>query len=258
MRLSLIDKPDCHHMTELMPGIKAVYQLEAEFEPYLIVDFVPNKDDNYKQSPGVILQAGGDTIKFDYTFDNPNDIVEMRKIIWKYVRKLHNPPDILQGGLPTFKVIQGWQNKKRMMANNKCKTCNIDCDKTKQKHDPMARKLLHEVYTLDQSGIKTKKDCNAAHSQECTDNFPSDSYDFKRCMAEVSDICDKRFSDKMLNKSVRVMCPRVPPQEVIINESIKSKSKEGICFSNYNDYTMIILAIVGIFILVYYFKTRTK
>ena len=85
MRLFLIDKPSCHHIIDLMPGIKAVYQLEQEFDPYLTVDFIPNREN----PPGVLLIAGNEVIRRNYTFDDPNDIIEMRKLIWKYLKKYH-------------------------------------------------------------------------------------------------------------------------------------------------------------------------
>src|SRR3990170_5160247 len=124
MRLWYIDKPECRHISEIMHGIKAVYQMEQEFFPYLSVDFLPNKDN---EPTGILLQAGKEFIRKNYTFDSKDDINKLRNLIWKYLLKYHGKKiiDITKNGcLKDFRqtdrnrVIQGWQNKKRNLAND--------------------------------------------------------------------------------------------------------------------------------------------
>lgn len=60
MKLLYIDKPECRSITDIIPAIKSVYQLEQEFAPYLIVDFIPNKNNI---DDGIIIYAGNEIIK---------------------------------------------------------------------------------------------------------------------------------------------------------------------------------------------------
>lgn len=198
MNLYLIDKPECHHMTELMPGISSVYQLQSEFEPYLKVHFVPNKDPVHKRKPGIIFQAGDDVIKRDYTFDSPDDIVKMRDIIWTYLKKMYNPGDITKGDLPKFKVIQGWANKKRQREENKSKMCIFDCNESRRTKDPDSKKVLNKVLKYESTRVKNREECKRAHSQECTDNYPSGSDNFARCMKEINYLCDGAFPENKI------------------------------------------------------------
>jgi hypothetical protein len=204
MRLLLIDKPQCHNIKDLMPGIKAVYQLEAEFHPYLIVDFIPNKDDTYKRTPGIIFQAGPEVIRKDYTFDNPNDIIELRKIIWKYLKKYHNPQNITCDNtlvFPTSRVIQGWQNKKKSIGLKQSEMCNVDCKKEfierlNKKPDIVAYNLLHDMYKFNKEqrfDFETNAECKYGRSTECSDNFPKGSDNYKKCMQEINIVCDNDF-----------------------------------------------------------------
>lgn len=193
MRLFHIDRPGCHHMMKKIVGIQAVYQLEAEFEPYLTVDFLPNPD---KTDPGgVILQAGSEVIRKNYLFDDPNDIIELRKLIWDKVRKYHNPKDITEKGCmdkfkwqPTFKVIQGWQAKKRLIQEDQC--C-IDLSQYMNAPDPATKAVLHEVYRVDTRDKLDRNTCKKVRCKECSDNFPTNTDNFRRCIQISKDMCDE-------------------------------------------------------------------
>jgi len=220
MRLFHIDKPGCHHITELMDGIKAVYQLEQEFYPYLTVEFLPHKD----QPAGIILLTKTQTIRKNYTFDDPNDINDLRKLIWKYMVEDYNILDITKNGcLTDFReiqqpniVIQGWQAKKRMKSkevcckeigdgdeevNNKVNTKPIRTFEDQQ--DALGHKpFLHEVYRLDPTDKQNRNICKKVRGGECGDNYPSGSATYKRCMDEVQWLCDNGYPE---NKRVDAM-----------------------------------------------------
>ena len=204
MRLFLISKPGCHHITELMNGIKAVYQLEMELNPYLLVEFLPNKNND---PGGVIIQAGDEIIRRNYTFDDPNDIKELRKLLWKYLRKLHDPVDITNknGNIINFKktqtnkVIQGWQNKKKLMKKDIC--CKIVRDmvayhiyKSNSNKTPFKQQLIkHPVYRYDNRDLQDKRLCKQNRFRDCGDNYPPGSILFKRCIDEANFLCNKGY-----------------------------------------------------------------
>lgn len=232
MRLFLISKPGCHHITELMDGIKAVYQMEAEFEPYLAVDFLPNRNND---PGGVIVMAGNETIRKNYTFDDPKDLEELRSLLWKYLEKYHNPKDITykKGDKKdcikdfretgTFNVIQGWQNRKKLMEKNIC--CRVvrdllakvvyrtgwdkvigDHTKTSKNGKrggapDFSRQLIkHPVYRYDNRDLQDREICKKVRYKECGDNYPPGSMTFKRCLDEVTWLCNNAYPVNKVNK----------------------------------------------------------
>lgn len=197
MRLFLIDKPGCYHITDLMPGIKAAYQLEQEFHPYLSVEFIPNQ--KLKRKPGVILISAGEEEFFPNTLDNDKQVDKMRKIIWERVRKIHNPPDITddKGCLTDFrktqtnKVIQGWQAKKRAMLKDEC--CKILSEEGAKLLTKSSFEWRHPMYWLNSNPKQTRKTCMLSRKQECDDNYPKRSGLYKRCMDEVTWLCKNGY-----------------------------------------------------------------
>jgi len=199
MRLFLINKKNCQHITEIMPSIKAIYYLEAFFEPYLVVEFIPNKG----YQPGIILQAGNETIRRNYTFDDPNDVEELKKLIWKYLRKYHKVVDITdeKGCIKDFRqtqtnqVIQGWQAKKRTMAKNRC--CKVVRDMVADHISGVpnfaSQLIKHPVYRDDTRDLQNRKICKKNRYEECGNNFPPNSILFKRCVDEVTWLCDHGY-----------------------------------------------------------------
>ena len=206
MRLFLIDKPGCYHISELMPGIKAAYMLEQEFHPYLSVEFVPNQ--KLKRKPGVILLAEGEETFYPNTLENDKQVAKMRKIIWEKVRKIHNPPDVTddKGCLTDFrktqtnKVWQGWQSRKRALAKEEC--CKFLSDELASELTQTSFEWRHPVYWLNTNPKQTKETCLKSRTQECTDNFPKATHDFKRCMAEVNWLCKNGYPE---NKRVETL-----------------------------------------------------
>ena len=124
MRLFHLEGKGCRHIIDAMPGIMAVYQMEREFYPHLLIEFLPHDDD---EETGIIFQSGNNIIKKNWTFHNKNEINELRKIIWSHLVKVKDVKDITKNGCLTDfreygqnRVIQGWQAKKRTLAENVC------------------------------------------------------------------------------------------------------------------------------------------
>ncbi len=179
-----------------MPGISSVYQLEQEMHPYLSVEFLPNGGGK-NEPPGVILIAGDKVIRRNYTFEDPNDIEEMRKLIWECIRKLHNPPDITdeKGCIKDFRktetnrVIQGWQAKKRQLASIRC------CKVIKQL---VARTfaeqfIKHERYRYSTRDQQNRRICKKVRFEECGNNYAPNTELFRRCVSEVNWLCNNGY-----------------------------------------------------------------
>jgi hypothetical protein len=201
MRLFFISPKGCNHITELMPGISSVYQLEQEFSPYLSVEFIPRTE----LDPGIILIAGKEVVKRNYVFNNPNDLIELRKLIWKYVRKIHNPVDVtdsagcIKNFIPsqTSQVIQGFQNKKKQMKGSVC--CkdlfiNEYINASNTSHDTlMHNRVLHDAYKLSTLDNTTRHTCKTTRFKECGDNYPFGTATHNRCVREVSWLCENGY-----------------------------------------------------------------
>lgn len=203
MRLFLIDKPGCHHITELIPGISSVYQLEQEFNPYLSVEFLPNRE----YPPGIILMVGNKMIRRNYTFDDPNDIIELRKLIWSELQSYHNIKDITdnEGCIKDFRqtrtnrVIQGWQAKKKEMNKNKC------CKAIKKLFVEgfSDHFIKREEYRLSTEEKLDRNTCKQVRYKECGDNYPPDTPLFNRCTSEVNWLCNRGYpNNKAENKTL--------------------------------------------------------
>ena len=198
MKLFLIDKPGCHHMSELIPGISAVYQLEQEFHPYLIVDFIPNR----KYPPGIILVAGNEKIRKNYTFDDPNDIVEVRKLIWKYINKYHKPTNIADDNgcikdfrkTQTNRVIQGWKNKWKSAKEEPW--CTV------VKNMAVKHFIKHELYRLKNVDEQDMNICKKVRADECINNYARNTPSFRRCIDEVNYLCNHGYPE---NKKANIV-----------------------------------------------------
>lgn len=200
MRLFHIDEPGCHHITEIMDGIKAVYQLEQEFFPYLTVEFLPHRD---RPAGIILLTRKGDSIRKYYKFKDPKDIEELRSIIWYYLERDYNikqlPTDKC-GNLQKFKweptsdVIQGWQSKKRAMKGARC--CKIIADIVASElvsHATIHYNILHEQYRLSGQDVQTREICKQLRLTECGNNYPPNTPTFKRCVDEVNWLCNNSY-----------------------------------------------------------------
>ena len=217
MRLFLIDKPGCHHIKDIMPSIMAVYQMEQEFYPYLTVEFVPHRD---HQKPGIILLAGQETIRRYYTFDNPNDIKNLRKLLWKYLLKYHNIKKMKEdknGCLKeirhdqTNRVIQGWQAKKREMTKEICCKgvkkiyANALSDLLETQEKEMDEKIKHPVYRVDTTNKIDRNICKKIRWEECGNNYAPNSAEHIRCVDQVNYLCNHGYpKNKLVNKVTAV------------------------------------------------------
>ena len=216
LRLYLIDKVGCHHIMYLMPSIKIIYEMHERFSPYLFVDFLPEKYNQPGAQQGIILQAGNDTIRRNYTFDDPNDKKELEALIWHYLRKYNNIPDHADedGILRSFKkgrintVIQGWQAKKRNFKKDRC--CKIIEDVITDHF--MEHAVLHWWYRDSKQDVQTRDICMKVRGGECGDNYPPNSPLFKRCLREVEWLCRNGY-------------PRNKKTEAVIAHREKLKNK---------------------------------
>lgn len=196
MRLYLVDKPNCRSMKDKMKGISIVYQMEQEFKPYLLVDFIPNHD-NMKKG-GVIIMAGKEVIKKPFTFDNPSEVEELRSILWSLLEKYH--PNI-HNKWPTSMVVDSWAEAKKEASVN----CNIgasllgDDVKTnvqyRRKLIQSAAEELANFYVRHWSlkdnfnGPSDYNSCLKARIQECDYNFPKGSQNYRICKDEIITLC---------------------------------------------------------------------
>lgn len=205
MKLLYIDKPECRSITDIIPAIKSVYQLEQEFSPYLIVDFLPNKNNI---DDGIIIYAGNEIIKKNIHFDKVNDLDEVRKLLWHYLLKYHNIRDITDkkgcikdfSQYTTFNVIQGWQNKLKNLSKET--TYKIIRDTVSYSYYDYL--IKHPVYRLDSSGKNMNRDnCKCVRSKECADNYPPNSDLYKICMKEVEWLCNNGYPNKVVEMKDR-------------------------------------------------------
>jgi len=190
MRLYYIDKPGCHHITKLIPGIFAIYQMQMEFFPYLSIEFLPHRDNI---PAGILLITKDEIIRRFYTFDTQKDVDDLRNLIWTYLKKDHNIEDISQIGyvnnfykLGDNEVIQTWDNiMKKARDDNKYK---IIMDKPSGRE--MAFDALHQIYKLDTTDEIDNDLCKKLRGNMCYSNFPAGSDIFKVCMDEAYKVCD--------------------------------------------------------------------
>lgn len=204
MRLFFIDKPECRHISEIMSGIQAVYQMEQEFHPYVIPEFLPN---NNNDPGGIIIKVGNEIIRRNYTFETPNDIKELRKLIQELIKKYHNPRDIVddKGCIKDFRQvskfhpIQGWQAAKRAKADICCKVITEII--TRDITDFM---IKHWVYRSGSGPIRDSSTCKKVRYEECGNNYAPNTPQFNRCVDEVNLLCNKGYAkggNKMVNKT---------------------------------------------------------
>lgn len=204
MRLFHISDPKCQHITELMPAIKIIYQMEQEFAPYLTVEFIPNGRDP-SQKPGIILIAGNERIRKYYTFKKKEDTVSLRKLLWKYLRKYHNVKDITRKDsicIKDFnkhgnaKVIQGWQNKKSHSGINDKNVNPTTCCKiipNRVGMNEFEKSMLHEEYRLDNRDIQNKNICKKVRHDRCWKDFAYNTPQYIRCIDENNWICENGY-----------------------------------------------------------------
>lgn len=208
MRLFYIDKPKCRHIIEITKAVKVIYQMEQEFFPYLMVDFLPNKND---EAGGVIIQAGDTIIRKEWHFEDPNgeEVKELRKILWKLLHEHHDIKDIMPEGScspdpkiqQTNKVVQGWATKIKSLDKDVC--CKMLKNIVTSEY--VRYMSLHPVYRLSNKDVQTRETCKINRMKECYDNYPSNTDQFNRCQTEVHWLCDNGYPNKTVEQSNKVI-----------------------------------------------------
>tara|TARA_Y100000780_G_C13695847_1_gene422175 strand:- start:26059 stop:26724 length:666 start_codon:yes stop_codon:yes gene_type:complete len=177
-----------------MPSIKAIYQMEQEFHPYLQVEFIPNNT----QREGIILQTKRGNIRRYYTFQNPNDIKELRKLIWDNlvidykIRDVYNKDNftIDYRKIGKFKVLDSYQKAKQAKALNCVKHYPI---KDYYKEKP-TKGIKRQEYNVDSTyNITNCEQCKKIRMMQCDHNFPTKSHSNAICKLETEYYCNKRY-----------------------------------------------------------------
>lgn len=193
LHLYHVEGSECNYMKDIIPGISAVYQMEAEFSPYLKVDFLPKRDNT---KSGIILENGTTIIKRDYNFTE-EDIEDMRNLIWDQIN-IKEVDYIQQNDMRLNNqntVIQGWQNKKRSVAYDNCKlklckNLTSNCIK---------HNILDEPYRLSNKDIQDRTLCKYNRYRECKDNYPEGTQQYNLCINETTWLCDNGYPNVVTN-----------------------------------------------------------
>jgi hypothetical protein len=209
MKLYYLDKPGCRHISKITKSVSIIYQLEQELYPYLIVDFLPEKYHQLYPQGGVLIYAGSEQIYKPYHFDNPQEINDLRDLLWILLKKYHNITDVTRSdGSIDFSnsggvnhVIQGFRNKV-------LQTRNICPPPLKKIHDPMYYKTLHWSYRDPTNPDISKNTCKKIHRQGCIDNYPCHSDIYKRCISESDYLCDLYYDVIRDKKNKQVLNSR--------------------------------------------------
>jgi hypothetical protein len=205
-------------MSELIPGISAVYQMEQEFRPHLKVSFLPTSFNDGVSHEGIILQVGDKIIRENMSFDSPADIKKLRNLIWDNFPQefinFGNSGNSVNKRFPNSKVTQGWQNKKKELAQKTC--CKSDllncqnkcnCQNKKIPKSILAKSIKHDRYKLGTTNKINKKICKRVRFQECNDNHPVGTATHSICMKEVNWLCNNGYADDGSLKNVKVKLP---------------------------------------------------
>lgn len=197
IKLYHIDSGEVRHMYDIVQSVKIIYQMEAEFAPYLHVIFIPRAEG---QREGIILQTNTEIIRKNYTFKDKNEINELRNLILTHLLKEHPniTTDDCQMAKVNFNVIEGWQNKKRMLKSFNC--CKII---------PTQPKLQEHAYKLRANDLRLyggemkqdKQTCNLIRKQICDQSYPVNSYQHDYCLWEANNNCNLEY-DTDLNDNV--------------------------------------------------------
>jgi len=199
MHLFYIAEGSCQHITEIMPGIKTIYQMEAEFHPYLQIEFLPQRDETHE---GIILQTKTTTIRRDYNFKDKKAIDDLRNLIWHHLKRENNIKNVqnendFRENRPNH-VTQGWQARKRLANKDVC--CKLVLDALTL--EVIKNNILHEVYKLSPIDKQDRKTCMQVRGGECGDNYPPNTATYKRCVDETTWLCKNGYP---INKRVEAM-----------------------------------------------------
>lgn len=207
MKLFSIDKPNCNHIIELMPSIKAIYQLEVEFQPFLQIEFIPN---NGNMKYGIVLRTYNELIYRPYTFDDPMDMIHMRRLIWYYLKKNNLISNLVRedqnGHIRNFKqtqtnkVIMGWNNKLRDFKKNKMEIKYDPLIRSPlfngthfNSNDTKAREIKHWSYKNNIENVHNNNTCKKIRLRECSDNHPIRTHQYQICNDRVQWACNEAY-----------------------------------------------------------------
>lgn len=200
MRLFHFDNK-CQSIMDIMDGIKIAYEMEAVFTPYLSIEFLPKDDED--PNSGIILLTKSGKIKKYYDFKDPKTKKDIENLIWYHLGQDYNIKEVNENQendtrqYTPNRVIQGWQEKKRISSQDVC--CKKIVDAVTD--SIIQNAVLHEVYRLKGGDIKDKDTCKKVRFQECADNYPPSSPTFQRCVDEVEWLCDNGYpQNEKVNK----------------------------------------------------------
>jgi hypothetical protein len=186
MRLIHIDNPNkCSHISDIMPSIKAIYQLEQEFKPYLNILFVSNK--NPKQNQKIILQTKNENIHREFTFKNKYEIQILRDLIWENLVKEQKIIDITEpknfNKRGTFKVYDSYKKSKENRQNYNYTPIKVETYTKQTKINP-----THQIFNLRDNTLNYNQ-CMKQYDQLCKNNYRQDTYEI--CKLENERYCKK-------------------------------------------------------------------
>lgn len=213
MYLYHISGNGCEHMKSLIQSIKAVYQLKEEFHPYVQVRFLPYRED---EKTGVIVKSRNFLIRKDYTFHDPQDIVNLRGIIWDQLKKegkIHD--DVwLANGQNLNKVTNSW----RMALRNHFKNMPDQIILPSVTSEIVRSNILHEVYRLNTVDYINLYDCYKLVKSECYDHFPTGTFIHKKCLQKGHERCSCMFKYNAIIKKIQKMkddiCQRLEDENI--------------------------------------------
>lgn len=265
MRLYYIDKPGCHHMMYITKRVQKIYQLEAELEPYVIVDFWGNVNNE----PASVTLYVGDNCVLDkevIDLDKEEDFEALKDILWYYVRTVHNPYDLTDkdGCLRNMdlkqknNVIQGWQAKRRNLLGSACYMSRY----TGKKNVP-EKKLNPSPYIRYITGTETMEDkvkhwsyrdplifpkpnidlkrCKQLRYLDCNDNFPVNTQLWERCIDESRWLCDEwyknknndiRKTDKLFDINKKQVCDYLKKNDTKVDKNMFDRVIDSGLFDN--------------------------
>lgn len=272
-------------MTEIMPGIKAVYQMQSEFSPYLGINFLPHFDKGAGEPAGIILGTTEGFIRRNYTFDNPNDLIELRKLIWHYLMKEQKGIKPVERNGQSYnlrqmspnKIIQGWDN---MVTNTRRQGCceQIVPSLQDRKIDTiMANKVRDPRYTPTLPGKIDRQKCIKIYGQNCGDNYPPNTMLYDKCMREVMWLCENGYPvnkrvntmNKLVKNTQGNLLKKLEKNDYVVNKrefsdlgfagmvdnTMLNEGFDGTCLvSNDNPYLSIFSVFVFVVILVAFIK----
>lgn len=199
MKLLHFNGKTCKHIIDIMPSVKAVAQMEQEFAPYLDVSYLTNRQHN-EANTGIILQTKNGTVKRYYTFKKPEDIAELRDLIWEYLLKEKNIVELKEteqnrSDCSSTRVVQHWEN-----IVKECDKHNYSDVNTKiLPPEPESEiKSIAKVFRMNPNDKQTKQTCLKQRMQECSDNWPPETDNYRQCTDEVEWLCTNGYPNKRL------------------------------------------------------------